>query len=654
MELSDYEDGSDKDDEDFNINEHREDIDSDDSYESFDENDDEDADEEYTGPILPGGHRFDKKLLCIKYPGVVENPEKAIETLGGLGGISAACSSSNRRLELRFRPQDGYRKPTCGDKHETAGFLIRVRVKKSLVQHMEKMEMITERDNVKFHGPYDIEQLDQLLGPLGREFTSGENNTGETSENQKMQRPSCKAKTDVPEKNNYSESGSELNIQERGILYTKNSEKSVDHNSKDSIENGATKSFEDFSKDDSYQVPDAKVIGRVETEFDFQNLCDFQFLAIGKSVTDPKIVEDIYESVYPTEIPVHRWLQKKVPYFLPPPAFSRIDSVQHLSLKTEKDKGPKNVIGKTRKRLAGFSNFINFDSPETPCEPPPGIETALRIKFLQKSHLERIRRIFEERPVWSKNALTYVTEFSGEQLKFLLPSVAYYFMTGPWRTMWVKLGYDPRQDPQARKYQTLDYRLRAMHGLELTVNRKRTSSDYTLPYKSTPIIKPRATILTSMQDQREIGKKDQLLSECVYIYREGVVPPSRQMFYQYCDIHVSEIQEMLAKLPDHLPPGARCHEKHGWLPSGFSDQCREIINRQVRVVLRKQMNIPADHPTALPPKRVTKNHLRLSRLSTHILKNRAKKKRKKPQTPDEKIAESVEQTNKTNSSSPAS
>lgn len=59
---------------------------------------------------------------------------------------------------------------------------------------------------------------------------------------------------------------------------------------------------------------------------------------------------------------------------------------------------------------------------------------------------------------------------------------------------------------------------------------------------------------------------------------------------------------MLAKLPDPLP-GVKCDEKRGWLPSGFDVQCREIINKQVRAVLRKQMNIPEDHPTSLPRKR---------------------------------------------------
>lgn len=40
-----------------------------------------------TGPII-SGHKFDKKLICIKYPGNVVNVDKAIETLGGISSIS--------------------------------------------------------------------------------------------------------------------------------------------------------------------------------------------------------------------------------------------------------------------------------------------------------------------------------------------------------------------------------------------------------------------------------------------------------------------------------------------------------------------------------------------------------------------------------------
>ncbi len=57
-------------------------------------------------------------LVCIEYPGVVENPEKAVRTLGGLDNIGLVLSEPNRRLELRFRSEDVYCKPTCGERHQ--------------------------------------------------------------------------------------------------------------------------------------------------------------------------------------------------------------------------------------------------------------------------------------------------------------------------------------------------------------------------------------------------------------------------------------------------------------------------------------------------------------------------------------------------------
>jgi hypothetical protein len=50
---------------------------------------------------------------------------------------------------------------------------------------------------------------------------------------------------------------------------------------------------------------------------------------------------------------------------------------------------------------------------------------------------------------------------------------------------------------------------------------------------------------------------------------------------------VPEIQEMLEKLP--VPaPGAKCHERLGWMPSGMDDRCREIINKLVTEVLKQE------------------------------------------------------------------
>ncbi|EZA46895.1 hypothetical protein DMN91_005378 [Ooceraea biroi] len=581
IETSDKQDDKDAD---FNVDDYRHEIDSDDSYNEFPESDvnvenDSAQGNRYMGPVI-SGHRFDKKLICVKYPGNVVNVDKAIETLGGISAISMTVDVPNRRLELRFRPDDGYCKPTCGDRHATIGFLLRVRVKKRMVRQMEaagtviaaSLKATTSRikdcDTSRVHC-----DIGTAMGE--RRADEAENVPANESTERKENAPPT--------------------FDARGN--------------------------ENLSRDADYELPRLKVLGRVETEFKFTNLCDFQYVPMTQSRSDPRKLECIYSMIYPTGIPPYAWLKNDVPYFLPPAAFSRMDTVQQYVPKTAVDSSPENIIGKSKKCQAGFPNYIYFSTADVPAAAPRGIETAMKVKFLHKLHLEQVRQLFEERPIWSKNAIMHKTQFTSEQLKILLPSVAYYFMTGPWRIMWVKLGYDPRKDINARKYQTLDYRLKAMHGLGSTVRCKRNYSNYTLPYKSTPVSKQKSVVLTANVSQEQNPKKKRHLHENVYIYRDGMVPPSRQMFYQYCDILVAEIQEMLAKLPDPLP-GIKCHEKRGWLPTGFDVQCREIINRQVRAVLRKRMNIPEDHPTSLPRKR-----RRGIRLKSNMTIKRTKKKK---------------------------
>lgn len=39
-------------------------------------------------------------------------------------------SLKNRRLELRFRPDDAFSKPACGDRHKTLSLLLKVKVRR--------------------------------------------------------------------------------------------------------------------------------------------------------------------------------------------------------------------------------------------------------------------------------------------------------------------------------------------------------------------------------------------------------------------------------------------------------------------------------------------------------------------------------------------
>jgi len=52
-------------------------------------------------------------LVCVEYPGLVNSNQRMLETLGGLDNIAQVLDEPNRRLELRFRPDDVFCKPTC-------------------------------------------------------------------------------------------------------------------------------------------------------------------------------------------------------------------------------------------------------------------------------------------------------------------------------------------------------------------------------------------------------------------------------------------------------------------------------------------------------------------------------------------------------------
>lgn len=58
------------------------------------------------------------------------------------------------------------------------------------------------------------------------------------------------------------------------------------------------------------------------------------------------------------------------------------------------------------------------------------------------------------------NALLFATKVKRQSLKVILKRVAFFFYDGPWRSLWIKYGYDPRQDPASRFYQILDFRIR--------------------------------------------------------------------------------------------------------------------------------------------------------------------------------------------------
>ncbi|XP_031383481.1 general transcription factor 3C polypeptide 5-like isoform X2 [Punica granatum] len=75
-----------------------------------------------------------------------------------------------------------------------------------------------------------------------------------------------------------------------------------------------------------------------------------------------------------------------------------------------------------------------------------------------------ISKLFDERPIWPKKALIerlldLGLDYPELVLKRFLINIAYYFNNGPFPKFWIIKGYDPREDPDSRIYQGIDFRV---------------------------------------------------------------------------------------------------------------------------------------------------------------------------------------------------
>ncbi|KAL1124661.1 hypothetical protein AAG570_001285 [Ranatra chinensis] len=424
-----------------------------------------------------------QELVCIEYPGIVNNVDKMLDTLGGLHEVSMVYSERNRRLELRFRPDDIYCKPACGDRSKTNGILLKAKV----LRKKNRMNSEEEETIVK------------------------------------------------------------------------------------SIE----------------------IIGRATTTFKFKSSCDFQFLPM--EIGENGKMESLRHTLIPSRVDgdhILKWLEEPCKYFLPPAAFSRIDSMSNNTYsyrreaKSEHDTSGA-LIGRTRKRRSGHAIFVSFNVPNVPVKPREKALKFLELKMLSGHQLETVQKCFKERPIWSKLALMCTTGFQQDHLKYLLPAVAYYFVTGPFRIMWVRFGYDPRKDPNSRIYQTLDYRIRAPGGLLNLVKAKRSYANCLLPSKSSHST-AKSVVIGSDVPPDEVSDTTGPIAPDAFKFLTTKIPAARQMFYQYCDVKAPEIETMLARLPK-VRPGKQCDPRLGWLPPNFDNQCREIINGHVIKLLKKEV-----------------------------------------------------------------
>ncbi|KTG35578.1 hypothetical protein cypCar_00001784 [Cyprinus carpio] len=288
-----------------------------------------------------------------------------------------------------------------------------------------------------------------------------------------------------------------------------------------------------------------EIVGLIGTTYKFQGMADFQYLATHNDPDGNQM--SLYDKIILRKPEKKEFYDNPVPLFLPPPIFSRLDTA---------------------------------------------VDYYYRPDVLH-------------RPIWSRNAVKANINIHPEKMKHLLPYVAYYMLTGPWRSLWVRFGYDPRKTAEAKIYQVLDFRIRygMKHGFgvnEMPVKPKRSAYHYSHPTTINRAVPQPASVSDITQESASSsGPKPAtakyLLKDSVYIFQEGMLPPYRQMFYQLCDLNVEKIKNII-----HKNDGKEevCDERDGWCVPHTADELRNIISGMI------QQQVQANRPASSTKKPV--------------------------------------------------
>ncbi|KAM9064216.1 general transcription factor 3C polypeptide 5 isoform 2-T2 [Sarcophilus harrisii] len=454
----------------------------------------------------------ERRLVCVEYPGVVQDVSKMLQTLGGEEGVSRIYADSAKRLELYFRPKDPYCHPVCANRFPTSSLLLKIKKK-------------TRRRRAE---------------------------------------------------------GGEVTVAEVKF--------------------------------------DMEILGIITTVYKFQGMSDFQYLAVHTEV-DCKNTS-MYDKVLMLKPEKEEFFNQELPLYIPPPIFSRLDTpvdyfyrpeTQHREGYNNPPVSGENLIGLSRARRPHNAIFVNFEDDEVPMKPlEAAVQTWKRLctNPIDRKMEEELRKLFDIRPIWSRNAVKANISVHPDKLKVLLPYVAYYMITGPWRSLWIRYGYDPRKNPEAKIYQVLDFRIRCgmKYGYapnDMPVKAKRSTYNYSLPIT----VKKTPSQLVTMHDlkhglgtsgtggiKKSASNKYKLKlpltlfvfwfpQDSVYVFREGALPPYRQMFYQLCDLNVEGLQKII-----HRNDGmeTECTERDGWCLQKTSDDLRDTMSLMIRQIIRSK------------------------------------------------------------------
>ncbi|KAJ0034320.1 hypothetical protein Pint_26376 [Pistacia integerrima] len=347
------------------------------------------------------GNLPSNETFAVHHPGYPSSTSRAIQTLGGTESILKARSLKSNKLELHFRPEDPYSRPTFGALNPCNSFLL-------------KISKIKSCDG-------------QSAGPSSKML---EHSLPEATKDENSQ-------VGQPESEPVA-AGKEVDVQVK--------EEDGVNLSADIVASVSEAYFFDGMADYQHVVAiHADVAWRKKrnwTEMEEQHCEKDAFM----NLDEDDVMMMLPPFFAPKDMPTNLVLR---PSALPSSKKKEEEVVQN----------PREM-DITSGGLQQFYDYLTFHIPEK----VNWGEIISRDSEQWKWQMA-VSKLFDERPIWPKASLIERLldeglKFNRLMLKRLLLGNAYYFSNGPFLRFWIRKGYDPRKDPESRIYQRIDYRVK--------------------------------------------------------------------------------------------------------------------------------------------------------------------------------------------------
>ena len=315
--------------------------------------------------------------------------------------------------------------------------------------------------------------------------------------------------------------------------------------------------------------------GIVKTAYKYQELGDVQFLPLHGKVDleqETTRVHPVIESIPRPFMSTHI-NDKEYPLF----------NVKTYVQKNMNDYAAHRA--KERSKSQSHATHIKFED-EVPMHKPK-IDLKLRGENKRRGdvYIKELDALFKARPCWSKKMIENTGKFRGGEYLLLqvLPKVAYHYLSGPWKGTWIRYGYDPSKDPNARYLQQINVRV-SWANLQQALTELQTKIGQRLATHTRVNLNTFTVWDLTKRKSAKIGLN-------LFLFNEDI---KSQFSIQACDLlHDSIYQHFLRKMPRL----ETCDKTSGWFSGSNMTQLRELIASVYHEKLKSFLNSDLEFST---------------------------------------------------------